>query len=138
MDRSLHGCPGPGTRSLGIAEARLELQIPFPDLLQFSCWLDLLFLVVTPWFMRLVCSLQRFTDGYNSCAFFNQVWRRHQISVNIFEFLGPLDQCRIGRCHIILATERSELALAATAERLGIAGHLSSYSVPTPPVAAWA
>ena len=87
--------------------------------------------------MRLVLSLQRFTDGYNSCDFFDRVWRQYQVSVLIFELLSPTEQCQLARCHIILTSERSELALAATAERLGIALQLSSYSVPTPPLAAW-
>ena len=96
-----------------------------------------MFDLVAQQFMRLVLSLQRFSDGYNSCVFFDQVWRQHQVSVITFELLAPVDQFRFARCHIILISERSELALAATAERLGIALQLSSYSMPTPPVAAW-
>ena len=103
----------------------------------FHSGLDFLFLLVAQQFMRLVLSLQRFSDGYNSCVFFDQVWRQHQVSVIIFELLAPIDQFRFARCHIISTSERSELALAATAERLGLALQLSSYSVPTPPVAAW-
>lgn len=104
---------------------------------QFLLGLDQLFRVVALQSMRLVCSLERFTAGYNSCAFFDQLWRQHRISVNIFELLSPAEQHLISRAHIIVACERQELALAATAERLGLATQLSSYSVPTPPVAAW-
>lgn len=87
--------------------------------------------------MRLVCSLQRFCEGYNSCEFLDQVWRQQLVSVHLFQFLSPREQCLLSRCHIIFATEQKELALAATAKRLGLGSQLSSYSVPTPPLAAW-
>ena len=104
---------------------------------QFLLGLDWLFRVVDLQSMRLVCSLERFTSGYNCCDFFDQIWRQHRVSVTIFELLSPAEQHLISRAHIIVACERQELALAATAERLGLATQLSSYSVPTPPVAAW-
>lgn len=87
--------------------------------------------------MRLVCSLDRFTTGFNHCLFFDRVWRFHSISVSVFELLTPTEQHILSRVHIIVAVERSEVALGATAQTLGLASVLSSFSVPTPPLEEW-
>jgi hypothetical protein len=100
----------------------------------FSAWLAQLFLVAHFKCMRLVCSLDRYTRGFRHCPFFDLVWRQHAISVCIFELLCPGDQHRLSRAHIIITVERQEIALDATAQTLGL-DYLSSYSVPTPPVA---
>lgn len=133
----MHGCCGTWSCSPGKGQAILGLSSICLLLHQFLLGLDWLFRVVDLQSMRLVCSLERFTSGYNCCEFFDQIWRQHRVSVTIFELLSPAEQHLISRAHIIVACERQELALAATAERLGLATQLSSYSVPTPPVAAW-
>ena len=69
--------------------------------------------------------------------FFDRVWRFHDISVSVFELLTPTEQHILSRVHIIVAVERSEVALGATAQTLGVASVLSSFSVPTPPLAEW-
>ena len=76
-----------------------------------------------------------FLAGYNHCQFFDQVWRSYDISLCLFQFLTPTDQHILSRVHIIVSLERREVALGVTAQRLGLQW-LSSYSVPTPPVAA--
>ena len=133
----MHGCCRTWPCSSGKGQAILDLASICVLHPQFLLGLDRLFRVVALQSMRLICSLERFTSGYNCCDFFDQIWRQHRVSVNIFQLLTPAEQHLLSRAHIIVACERQELALAATAERLGLATQLSSYSVPTPPVAVW-
>ena len=89
------------------------------------------------WCMTIVCSLDRFCAGYNHCLFLHLVWRWYTTSACLFQFLTPAEQHRLARAHIVIRVERQEVALAATARSLGILHQVSSFSVPTPPLAVW-
>ena len=85
--------------------------------------------------MVLVCPLARFLNGYNSCSFLDLLWRRFAISLRVYGFFDTFTQVRLSFTCVVILVDRSEVALASTEWRLGLA--LSSWTVPTPPVAAY-
>ena len=81
------------------------------------------------------CSLARFLQGYQSGQFLDLLWRQFSVNFRIFGFLDTFSQFRFSRVCIVILADRPEIALAATEWRLNL--DLSSWSVPTPPVAAY-
>ena len=85
--------------------------------------------------MVIHCSLARFLQGYQSGRFLDLLWRQFSVNIRIFGFLDTFSQFRFSHVCIVILADRSEVALAATEWRLDLG--LSSWSVPTPPVAAY-
>ena len=85
--------------------------------------------------MVLVCSLARLFNGYQSCAFLDLIWRQFEISLRVYAFLDTFAQVRLSVTCVVILVDRSEVALASTEWRLGLA--LSSWTVPTPGLAAF-
>ena len=80
--------------------------------------------------------LGRFTGAVQRAVPFVQyVWLRFSISTQVFAFLDPGSQIRCSWCCVIIQVDRIEVALGATEIQLHIA--VSSWSVPTPPLAAF-
>lgn len=85
--------------------------------------------------MNLTCTLERFLQGYNSCQFLHLVWRQFAVTFRVIGFLDSFAQARIALTCSVILTDRAEVALAATEWRLGFV--LSTWTVPTPPLASW-
>ena len=85
--------------------------------------------------MVISCSLDRFLQGYRSSDFLDQVWRHFDINYRVIGFLDCHSQYRFSRSCVVVLADRADVALAATEWREG--WDLSSWSVPTPPVAAY-
>lgn len=85
--------------------------------------------------MVLGCSLARLFNGYQSCAFLDLIWRQFEISLRVYAFLDTFVQVRLSVTCVVILVDRSEVALASTEWRLGLA--LSSWTVPTPGLAAF-
>ena len=102
-------------------------------------WLDLSWLLrfslpgFSPLMPRLLCDLERFTNGYRiSGPFVSELWLSFEISVTLIAFLDTFSQARLHLCCVVLQVDRTEIGLGATEKRLQI--QLESWGVPTPPV----
>ena len=94
----------------------------------FTSWLLLCWI-----FMHI--SLQRYCECHPqlSCIFAFPICGR--IQVNIFTFLQTSDSFRVSLSCVLLLADRRDILLLVTERRLDI--QLSSWSVVTPPLAAW-
>ena len=80
---------------------------------------------------RLLCDLERFTNGYRiSGPFVSELWLSFEISVTLIAFLDTFSQARLHLCCVVLQVDRTEIGLGATEKRLQI--QLESWGVPTP------
>lgn len=86
--------------------------------------------------MTLTCSLERFLTGYASCQFLHLVWRQFAVNFRVIGLLDSFSQARLSLTCSVILTDRAEVALAATEWRLGF-WWLSTWTVPTPPLASW-
>ena len=85
---------------------------------------------------HLYVDLGRFTGAVDRAVPFTRcVWFYFTISTRVFTFLDPGDQIRCSLTCVVIQVDRIEVALGATELRLELA--LSSWSVPTPPLAAF-
>ena len=87
-------------------------------------------------FMRVICSLDRFCVTWNSCALLDRVFRHFDRAALVVAFLDTFSTAHLRRTVIVLHVDFSEYQLQATVIREGWS-FFSSWSVPTPPLAAW-
>ena len=81
----------------------------------------------------LACDLARFTQGCRASGpLLADLWCFFDISIGVIAYLDTFSHFRLLQCCLVLYVDRTDVALGATALRLGI--HLQSWGVPTPPV----
>ena len=114
------------------SENILDLQVLFHVVQWFSYWHQLDSLASARY---MHCSLTRFcaANPQLSCPFAQPICSR--IQTGIFLFLDVFEGHRVSLTCLIFFVDRQDLFLLVTEQRLGIV--LSSFSVATPPLAAW-
>ena len=85
--------------------------------------------------MPIQCSLDRLSHSIHSCNFAEHFLSTWTIPTLVTAFLEQREFQVLTRIRICFYAERADLALSATAHLIHYAG--SSWTVPTPPVAAW-